>query len=49
MLAATFLELNGFELGASEESVVTQTLGLAAGSVSEEQYASWIMAESRPR
>lgn len=48
MLAATFLELNGFELVASEESVVTQTLGLAASEVTEEQYAAWLTANSRP-
>ena len=48
MLAATFLELNGFELTASEESVVIQTLGLAASEVTEEQYAAWLTAESLP-
>jgi len=48
MLAATFLELNGFELTASEESVVTQTIGLAASEVTEEQYAAWLTADSRP-
>lgn len=48
MLAATFLELNGFELIASEESVVTQTLGLAASEVSDERYATWLDSDSRP-
>ena len=42
MLAATFLEVNGWELTASEESVVEMTRGLAAGSVSEEDYRIWL-------
>jgi death-on-curing protein len=46
MLAATFLELNGWVFTATEESVVTHTLGLAAGEVSEEEYAVWIAANS---
>ncbi|MFT5492956.1 MAG: hypothetical protein ACI8V5_003340, partial [Limisphaerales bacterium] len=33
---------------ASEESVVIQTLGLAASEVTEEQYAAWLTAESLP-
>lgn len=47
MLAATFLELNGLEFVASEESVVTETFGLAAGSVGEEEYRAWLEANSR--
>lgn len=46
MLSATFLELNGFRLTASEESVVAATFGLAAGEVSEDQYGSWLTDES---
>jgi len=49
MLAATFLELNGHELTATEESVVEHTLGLAASAISEEEYAGWLRAESQPR
>ena len=47
MLAATFMELNGLVLTASEESVVQQTLGLAAGKVKESDYAAWLKEHSR--
>jgi death-on-curing protein len=47
MLAAVFLELNAFEFGATEESVVEFTLGLAASKITEEEYARWLEAESR--
>ena len=42
MLAATFLELNGLALTASEESVVEKTLALATGDFSQAQYAAWL-------
>ena len=42
MAAAAFLELNGLVFKASEVEVVVQTLGLAAGEVSEAQYAQWL-------
>jgi death-on-curing protein len=47
MLAATFMELNGLVLSASEESVVQQTLDLAAGKVKEAGYAAWLEENSR--
>lgn len=47
LLAAVFLEVNGWSLGASEESVVEHTLGLAAGRVREEAYARWLRDNSR--
>ncbi len=40
--AATFLELNGQRFGASEAEAVVSTLGLAAGDVSEKEYADWL-------
>jgi death-on-curing protein len=46
MLAATFMELNGLTLTASEESVVQQTLGLAAGKLKEADYAAWLKDNS---
>jgi len=46
LLAATFLELNGWELTASEESVVEKTLDLAAGAIEEQEYAAWLAANS---
>lgn len=49
MLAAVFLEVNGMKFTATEESVVEQTLGLAAGAMSEKQYAAWLMANARRR
>ena len=44
MVAATFLELNGRTFAAAEISVVEQTLGLAAGEVSEAEFAAWMTA-----
>lgn len=42
MVAAVFLEVNGYTLTASEESVVEKTLGLAAGTVTEKAYGNWL-------
>jgi death-on-curing protein len=47
MIAAVFLEVNGYELTATEESVVENTLALAAGSLKEKDYAAWLMENSR--
>lgn len=46
MLAATFLELNGRTLTATEESVVEKTLGLASGALTQVQYAQWLADNS---
>ena len=46
MLAATFLELNGMEFAATEESVVEMTLALAGGKVREVAYAKWLSENS---
>jgi len=40
--AALFLESNGLKFIASEEEVVERTLGLAAGALSEAEYAAWL-------
>ena len=48
MAVAAFLELNGRVFGAPEVEVVLQTLGLAAGEVSEGQYAEWLEKSTRP-
>jgi len=48
-IGALFLQLNGRILMASEADAVVQTLGLAAGEVSEEEYALWLEANSRKR
>jgi len=48
MLAATFLEVNGVELTATEESVVEATLALASGKLEQAAYAAWLSRNSRP-
>lgn len=47
MLAATFLELNGTEFTATEESVVEMTLALASGKLKQAAYARWLEENSR--
>jgi death on curing protein len=51
MAAYTFLGVNGVDFQAPEEEVVLQTLGLAAGAISEKAYAKWLRAScaARPR
>lgn len=46
MLAATFLELNGMSLSATEESVVQMTLALAGGKLKPAAYAVWLAKNS---
>jgi death on curing protein len=47
MVAAVFLEVNGYELTATEESVVENTLALSAGRLKENDYAAWLKENSR--
>jgi death-on-curing protein len=47
VVAATFLELNGMEFTASEESAVKNTLDLASGAIQEADYGAWLRANSR--
>jgi death-on-curing protein len=47
LIAAVFLEVNGWELTAAEESVVEMTLGLASGKLTERDYAAWFERNSR--
>jgi len=49
MVAAVFLEVNGHELTATEESVVEYTLGLASGKLTERDYAAWLNDNSSKR
>jgi death on curing protein len=42
VVAATFLELNGMEFTATEESVVEMTLALASGKLKQAAYAKWL-------
>jgi death-on-curing protein len=46
MLAATFLEINGSEFTATEESVVEMTLALASGKLKQAAYAEWLSKNS---
>lgn len=47
MVAAVFLEVNGHKFTATEESVVKNTLALAAGRLKEKDYAIWLKDNSR--
>jgi death-on-curing protein len=47
LVAAAFLELNGYEFFADEAEVVERTLALAAHAISEEAYANWLSQKSR--
>jgi death-on-curing protein len=47
MVAAVFLEVNGRVLTATEESVIENTMALAAGAFEESDYAVWLKASSR--
>ena len=46
IVAATFLDVNGWELAATEESVVVNTLAMAAGELDEAGYAAWLKANT---
>jgi death-on-curing protein len=47
MMGAGFLERNGWEFHATEVEVVLRTLALAAGEMSEPDYAVWLKANSK--
>jgi death-on-curing protein len=47
MLGAGFLELNGYRFQASEAEAAVRTLALAAGEMSEKEFAAWLKANSR--
>lgn len=49
MAAALFLEANGLRFSALEEEVVIQTLALAAGEITQKEYAVWLKASCRRR
>ena len=40
--AFVFLAINGYEIEAGEAEVVVMTVGLAAKTVEQEQYAAWL-------
>jgi death-on-curing protein len=41
-VCALFLQLNGWRLEAEEVDAAVQTLGLAAGAITERDYAAWL-------
>ncbi|MGA1540284.1 MAG: type II toxin-antitoxin system death-on-curing family toxin [Chthoniobacterales bacterium] len=47
MMGAGFLERNGYEFFASEVEVVLRTLALAAGEMTEADYAAWLKENSK--
>jgi death-on-curing protein len=47
VVAASFLELNGWRIGASEGDAAVQTLALAAGELTEDEFASWLKVNSQ--
>jgi death-on-curing protein len=47
-VAALFLELNGRRFHAAEADAVIQTLALAAGALSEPEYAEWLTQNATP-
>lgn len=49
VIGVLFLELNGFDFTASEEDATQAVLGLAAGSLREPEFTSWVTANCKPR
>ena len=47
--AELFLNLNGFELDATDADCVITMLGVAAGEVSEDAFAAWLRAHTEKR
>ena len=47
VVGVLFLELNGFELQASEEDATQAVTSLAAGTLDEAGYSSWLRANTR--
>jgi len=47
IVAVLFLELNGYCFQASEADAAVRTLALAAGEMSEKEFAAWLKANSR--
>jgi len=48
VMAALFLQCNGWRVVAPEESVVAHTLALAAGEIGEAEYAGWLETSCEP-
>lgn len=48
VLCRTFLRLNGVDMFATQEEIVTAVVALAAGEISEESFAAWLRERLRP-
>jgi len=46
-VTVVFLELNGYRLQATEADAAVRTLALAAGEMSEQEFAAWLKTNSR--
>jgi death-on-curing protein len=46
-IAALFIELNGYTFAAGEAEAVVRTLALAAGDISQTEYATWLKVNSK--
>ena len=46
LAAIVFLEINGMKFNATEEEAVLETIALAAGERTEEEYAFWLTKNS---
>ena len=44
-----FLQLNGLELTAADADAVLTMLAVAAGDISEDEFAAWLRAHVAPR
>jgi death-on-curing protein len=49
VVAVVFLELNGHHFQASEADAAVKTLALAAGEMSEKEFAAWLRGNCRGR
>jgi len=49
VVGVLFLELNGYRFTASEEDAAQAVLGLAAGTIEEADFTSWMLVNSRRR
>ncbi len=46
-VAVVFLELNGYRFQATEAEAAVNTLALAAGEMTEQEFAAWLKTNSR--
>lgn len=49
VVGVLFLELNGYRFTASEEDAAQAVLGLAAGTIEEADFTSWMLVNSKRR